>query len=323
MTDVAIVYEMIETAIIYHQVKPGIDCADGIAAAWVTKRKYKHATLIGASYEGEIPDVSAFDQLFIVDFSFALSVLREWQAQGKTVVVIDHHKTAMADLSKFDSAVFRLNESGMIYDFNHSGAIFDLTECGATLAWKSFFPDEPMPPILGYVRDRDLWDFKLPMSEEIHEAVSFMGRTLEQFDYLSTLSQENLIEALAPLGARLLQPKRVDITKLAKNMHECIIMEHVGMAVSIPESKGRLVSDTCSFLLRKYNDYEFVVAYTWSQRQAKWMLAFRSDKHGRNFDVSILAKKFNGGGNQNAAGGISDSIDFLRQEGYPYEIPEA
>jgi hypothetical protein len=46
-----------KTAIVYHQVKPGIDCADGITSAWVAKRKYAEADLIGASYGGALPNL--------------------------------------------------------------------------------------------------------------------------------------------------------------------------------------------------------------------------------------------------------------------------
>ena len=90
--------------ILYHQVKPdaykdgkkvrsGLDCPDGIAAAWVVLRKYPTGTLVGCSYGSEIPAVDDGDLLIIVDFSFELNVLNKWCKQGCEIILIDHHKT--------------------------------------------------------------------------------------------------------------------------------------------------------------------------------------------------------------------------------------
>ena len=152
---------MSKKAIIYHQIKSGTPCADGIAAAWVASKKYPDADVIGASFNSDLPDVNDYDSLVIVDFSFPLTTLQTWESQGKKVFVIDHHKTAMADLSQFTNALFNMDESG------------------ASLTWLHYFPDQPIPAFIQYVKDRDLWNFNLPQNEEIHEAMGFLGRTFK------------------------------------------------------------------------------------------------------------------------------------------------
>jgi hypothetical protein len=90
--------------ILYHQVKPdiykegrkvraGLDCPDGIAAAWVVLRKYPTATLVGCAYGSELPTVDNDDLLIIVDFSFELDVINQWRDRGCKIILIDHHKT--------------------------------------------------------------------------------------------------------------------------------------------------------------------------------------------------------------------------------------
>ena len=90
--------------ILYHQVKPdvykdgrkvraGLDCPDGIAAAWCVLRKYPTATLVGCSYGSELPAVDNGDLLIIVDFSFEVDVIKSWQERGCKIILIDHHKT--------------------------------------------------------------------------------------------------------------------------------------------------------------------------------------------------------------------------------------
>ena len=279
-------------AVIYHQVKPGIDCADGIAAAWVAKRKYPDAVLIGASYGGEVPDISQYDRVLVVDFSFPLNILEEWDEQTE-LTVIDHHKTAMNDLSGF------------------ANAYFDMAESGATLTWKILFPDEPVPAFLEYVKDRDLWNFALPLSEEIHEAMAFTGRKFYQLDQLAKFTAEDLQAALGPLGAKLLEPKRERIADIAMFARYESVLGHKVMAVEIAETETRLTSDICSYIYKRFPEASFVVAYSYKSKENEWSLSFRSDKAGNDFDVSVISKQFSGGGHKNAAGGMVKDIKEL------------
>jgi uncharacterized protein len=282
--------QIVKTAIVYHQVKPGIDCADGIAAAWVAKRMYSDADLIGASYGGVLPILDGYDRVLIVDFSFSRSVIEEWN-NLYDLLVIDHHKTALEDLQGFSNAVFNMNE------------------CGATLTWKTLFPDEEMPAFLSYVRDRDLWNFELPNTEEVHEAMSFMGRKLYQLDFLATLTRYELITVLFPIGDLLLDPKRRRVAKIAAMAQRKSIKGHPVMAVEIAEQDGILTSDVCSAMYKSHPEVGFVLGYSWNKKDQVWGLAFHSDKNGNDFDVSTIAAQFGGGGHRNAAWAKADNLD--------------
>lgn len=276
------------TLIIYHQVKPGIDCPDGIAAAWVVKQKYPSADLLGHSYGEDTPDISKWNKLIIVDYSFKREILERWQQESKEITVIDHHKTALNDLANF------------------SGAVFDMDESGATLAWKTFFPDKDIPAWLQYVKDRDLWNFELPYSEEIHEAVSVNGRSLNQIKEYCQLSQSQLIGLFATKGAALLAPKRQRIRELAATAEAVNVKGYEAITAVVPEFEGRLISDLASHLYKQHPYMDFtLIATKYEVRQPNgWGLSFRSDKHGNNFDVSEIARMFGGGGHHNAAGGF-------------------
>ena len=276
-----------KTLIIYHQIKPGVDCPDGIASAWVVKQMHPDAELLGWHYGATgLPDVHEYDNIFVVDFSFKASVLESWRKQKKDLIVIDHHKTAMADLSGF------------------SDAIFDMNECGATLTWKTLFPNKPMTAWLEYVKDRDLWNFALEQSKEIHEAASFMGRKLRQIDWYCSLDAEKLVQALAPLGTELLRPKRERIKQLAATAKPGTVLGNSALMVSVPPKDARLISDLCSQLYVENPDYDLICTLTPDDAILnRTNLSFRSDKNGGNFDVSAVAKQLNGGGHHNAAGG--------------------
>jgi len=82
-------------------------------------------------------------EIFILDFSFPRKALDEMRSRAKSVVILDHHKTAEKTLAGFP------------------GAIFDMTKSGAVMAWEYFHPGVPVPQLLQRVEDRDIWRWAL------------------------------------------------------------------------------------------------------------------------------------------------------------------
>jgi hypothetical protein len=301
--------------IIYHQIKEGVDCPDGIGAAWCAQRYLKNiiggVDVLGCSYQQEPPDVSNYLVLYVVDFSFPRQTIESWLEAGKQITVLDHHKTAqemIGDVSTFSRH----------FEFN-----FDLEESGATIAWTYFNHDREPPAFLQYVRDRDLWNHALPMTAEIHEASANMRFEIRKtaeltgipardlifaaFDHLATLSKEQLIGLMGNRGFELLKPKREAIDRACERM-EYGFLPHTdrGQMSSTPipmvvlaedGSENRLISDICAKLYKAIPEAPFVACLS---RSGDWSL--RSDKDGGNFDVSAIAKVFGGGGHHNAAG---------------------
>ncbi len=292
---------MTDNLVIYHQVKPGIDCPDGIASAWVLHQMFQdQADYLGWYYDSpQPPDVSNYNKIFVLDFSFPKNVLENWADQGKSVSIIDHHKTAMGDLSGLSNRIKKR---------------FDLNECGATLTWRTFFKESEMPAFLKYVKDRDLWNFQLTETEVIHEALSNLRYRFKDFgaarlkmiftwyDYLATLSEAELIAYLKPIGEPLVAPRRAKIEEIAAR-HQFIYFQgnpdwHVPVVYLAQDgSEDRLTSDVCMKLYQKFPDAPFSACLTSHQ---SWSL--RSDKFGNNTDVSKIAAQFGGGGHHNASG---------------------
>lgn len=288
--------------VIYHQVKPGIDCPDGIAAAWVLSQLFQdQADYKGWCYEfQELPDVSNYSKIFIVDFSFPQKVLEDWADQGKSISVIDHHKTALQDLSGLSDRIRKR---------------FDLDECGATLTWRTFFGEsDPIPAFLKYVKDRDLWNFQFSETEIVHEAISTMRYRLKDFgvaktkmlfvwyDYLATLNDTQLLDYLKPIGEPRVAPRRTKIEAIAAR-YTFIDFQgnpdwHIPVVYLAEDgSEDRFVSDVCMKLYKQFSNAPFSACYT---SNGNWSL--RSDKFGNNTDVAAIAVTYGGGGHHNAAG---------------------
>lgn len=286
------------TKIIYHQVKPGADCPDGIAAAYVASLAYPNAEIVGWTYQSEdLPEVHPGDQLVIVDFSFEYDVIEKWIRQGVELVVLDHHKTAEQELSRFLTGNF----TDQLINRDKYDIRFDMNECGASMAWKYFFPNKPMPPFLEYVRDRDLWDFALPKTEEIHEAVAALRRTFHLFDMLFLMSQEELIRFIAPIGEKRLAPKRKAIADaVSRHQWEDVAGYKVPLVrLNEDGSEDRLTSDICMTLYRQYPEALFSACIA-----SDGGYSLRSDKNKPDggFDVGALAATLGGGGHRNASG---------------------
>lgn len=294
----------LKTYIVYHQVKQGIDCPDGIAAAWVAKRKYPDGKLLGWTYDrknhgfSDIP-ASPGDRIVIVDFSFPASEIQRWLDRGISVEIIDHHKTALDDLSNFSGKVLE-----------HYTEEIDLFECGATLAWETYFPGKVMPYWLHHVRDRDLWKFELPETDFVHEAIAVLRKQFATdkttlfrvFDGLAALNKDELHRFLLAIGEPLVQSRRDAVKAIAEKQETLSLQMPDGTLHHIPgvrlkAEEDRYTSDVCMVLYLQHPDAPFVACIT---SDGTWSL--RSDKHGNNTDVEAIAKAMGGGGHHNSAG---------------------
>ena len=285
------------TKIIYHQIKKGVDCPDGYAAAWVAHKSNPGAEIIGCWYqctEEDLPVLESGDLAIIVDFSFPADILQHWSDAGIDILLLDHHKTAMEHLG--DISQFSEHFRGTIK--------FDMAECGATLAWKHFFPDKTVPLFLKYVKDRDLWDKVLPNSDAIHEVVSRLGRSFDLYDLLEKYDDPlTNMTTLADLGNVLLAPKRRAIAAIASRATPAVFLEFEDIPIILLAGDGsedRLTSDLCEELYTKrYPDALFVACQT---SDGTWSLRSNKNHPEGGFDVGALAKSKGGGGHRNAAG---------------------
>lgn len=352
--------------ILYHQIKPGLNCPDGIAAAWVVKQKYPEAKLVGCSYQSELPEVNDGDKLIIVDFSFDISVINQWRDRSCEVILIDHHKTLVdklhehattvlrellttidqiiiipkkpllrdflafasltnvwiklrtlhKDSSEFEELVTRNIELFLqttpiqkLYSYFSDGDInFSVDKCGAVLAWEYFFPDKPVLPFLLYVQDRDLWQWKLPYSKQINECFMYCGRTMDEFDRYSTMSQEDLIYQFEYLGNVLLKPKLERAKEVAKNTHWVDAWGYKFLAVELNSMNAYYYNDILEILYTENLDSPFVVSYL--KTEDGYKLSFRSRLD--SFDCSKLARSLGGGGHHSASACRLDTLPWIK-----------
>jgi len=173
---------MVKILCIFHK-----SCADGFASAWAVRKllgldvefhaaSYGDKPPIGKMIEREpnprSPNAIVGRDILIGDFSYPLPVLRVMAAEARSVLVIDHHATAQADLTGlYEPMNWRhwINcpdamDGGSARDGRAApanlAAIFDMNRGGAGLTWDYLSGGQPRPRIIDLVEDRDLWHFK-------------------------------------------------------------------------------------------------------------------------------------------------------------------
>jgi oligoribonuclease NrnB/cAMP/cGMP phosphodiesterase (DHH superfamily) len=288
---------------IYHA-----NCADGFGAAWAAWMRWGDALeYVPCAYGQEPPEMIDGRNILIGDFSFKAPVLAEMASRAASIVILDHHLTAQADLAKYRNYVDRPERftrraiTGLIEDLQRSAypavcALFDMERSGAVMTWEFCFPGQPVPLLLRLIEDRDLWRHARPESKPFGAWLRCEPFDFEGWDLISQDLEDGrgftriMNEALAV--QRFYDQKVLEIAALA---HRAIIG---GFDVPVCNCPYMFASEVGHALLAKDEAAPFAALYSDGQTSRSWSL--RSEDH--RVDVSEIARAFGGGGHRNAAG---------------------
>ena len=273
--------------ILYHA-----HCADGFGAALVAWMVFGDSAHFHAVQYGEpLPEIEDGARVFIVDFSYPRPVLDALAAR-MTLTVLDHHKTAAEALA----------------GFRHG--FFDLTKSGAVLAWEHFrnhWPEVifgPVPKLLLYVQDRDLWQWELPDSRAVNAGLYARPRTFVEWLTLIGYGTGGIAQ-LRVEGEIVLRVSAQMVESIVKRARWELWTGDDGGAIGIPVvNTPVLQSETCHRLLELHPEAPWCAAYfdqpgldDPGSIERVWSLRSRG-----TVDVSAIAKRHGGGGHHNAAG---------------------
>lgn len=282
------------------------NCDDGFGAAWAIWRKWgNEIAYVPGVYGKPLPDVSGRHVLF-VDFSAKRVDIDAMAQVAKSIVIIDHHKTAETDLEPFKVEVcggaklFHADIGGMLRDMAEIDrppilAWFDMSQSGAVMAWEFAhgIPCNDSPPtMLALIQDRDLWRFAFgDRTRQFSAALRTYPMTFETWSEIAG-NTGKLIEE----GRIVLKAHSANIDKFTADAY---FDDVGGFRVPVVNVPYHYASDTAHALLAKYPDAPFTAC--WFKRgdgQVQWSLRSEDTRE----DVSEIAKKFGGGGHRNAAG---------------------
>ena len=284
------------------------NCADGFTAAWVIHRWFKGEVDFHPGIYGQQPPDVAGRDVILADFSYKRTVLESLLQSGdikqaRTILILDHHKTAEADLGDLAHP----EDRGMAYKPDRWRAkweqemewpvrsVFDMDKSGAQITWDFFYPDETRPLLVDYTGDRDLWQFRKPLSREVNAYIFAHEYTFKNWNYLhAMLRDHDDIQRVAEMGGAIEKKHHKDVAELVEVTRRT--MRIGGMDMPVANLPYTLTSDA-GHLMAKHD--QGVAACYWDTPKGR-VFSLRSTENGP--DVSAIAKAYGGGGHKNAAG---------------------
>ncbi len=264
-------------------------CWDGFCAAWVARKALGDIEAIPVQYGAPAPIDFCDRDVYILDFSYPRAEMKTIIGQSSHVVVLDHHKTAQAELSGLAEEIEREGGSWT------PTIVFDMNKSGGRLAWEYFAHPQsslancPVPWLVEYTEDRDLWRHALPNSREINASL----RTLP-LDFIAwdLLHQASNLPAMVTEGAAILRREKQIINDHLKHARDRVIAGHI-----VPVVNATVLFSDIAGELAKGRPFG-ACYFDRSDGMRQWSL--RSDANG--LDVAEIARTFGGGGHKNAAG---------------------
>lgn len=275
--------------VIYHA-----NCNDGFCAAWLCHKVWPDAEYVPMHYGADPSDVTG-KNVIITDFSFKRPVMHEICAKARSVVVLDHHKTAEGELALLDD------------DHDNLFLAFDMDKSGGRLIWEYLclavegFPgnvstwwlrkgySKANPPwLVNYTEDRDLWRWAWVHSREINAALRSYPLEFGVWDRLNGTKLDRLCEE----GAAILRYQQTVIDAHVRNAKEVGILGCTVLCCNATTMFSEVAGE-----LAKNRPFG-AVHFDRPDGKRQWSLRSTND----GLDVAEIARQFGGGGHRNAAG---------------------
>ena len=263
---------------IYHK-----NCLDGSGAAAVVARKVPDCEFLAVQYSNPPPKVEG-RSVYLVDFGFPLEAMRQLKAQASDLLWIDHHASA--------EDIWRTLGWG----------VFDLDECGTSLTWKTLFPSQPPPPVVQYIRDKDLWRWELPDSRVICAGlVDAYPNSL----YAGLLEAD--LTAMAARGRPLIEAQRQRVVEAAKSgvaINDAYGVKGLrALAVNCFKDQNELGEYICQPLAEGGLGYDLAVLFYRKGNAPMWVHSLRSGARAGlpTADCATIAAARGGGGHPSSS----------------------
>lgn len=266
------------TLVIYHGC-----CNDGFCAAWVARKVLPNAQFYPACHGTPPPDVRGKDVLML-DFAYKRRVMEALAADARSMLVLDHHKTAEADLTGL------------------SFCRFNMAKSGATMSWEHFRDNIKggMPWLVAYAEDRDLNKWSLPFTREINAALTTYPMDFRVWDALERVypTEEVAASSLVVDGRTALRCHDRLIETVVLHSRLVRMDEHIIRAGNTSVLHGEVAAKLAQ---------DHLFGLSWYKREdGKFMYSLRSREDG--IDVSEIASRHGGGGHHHAAGFETDTL---------------
>jgi uncharacterized protein len=259
-----------EIAVLYHG-----GCGDGFGAAYAAWKKFGDtAEYIPVQHGRPAPVHLEGKAVYFVDFCYTREIMEPLIAAAKSVTVLDHH------LGNRDVV-----ESMPEY-------VFDERRSGATIAWSYFHPDTPVPVLLQYVQDGDLYTHTLPDSRAMLAYMYAQDFHFEAWDELATQLEDTSMRAkILEKGKVYAEHYVILVEQICK---KAVLVSFEGHEVCLVTAASMFVSDVGNKLATTQPPFALVTNFHGDVLNV-------SMRSIAPFDVSAIARKYGGNGHPQAS----------------------
>lgn len=259
-----------EIAVLYHG-----GCPDGFGGAFAAWKKFGDtAEYIPVKYGSPVPKGLEARDLYFVDFCYPREIMDSIIAAAKSVTVLDHHLGSKETVESMPEHRF---------DENHSGAV---------VAWTYFHPGTPVPTMLKYVEDGDLYVFRLPDSRAMLSYMYAQPFHFDTWDALATrLESEPERNTILEIGKIYAEHFAILVEQIA---NKAILVSFEGYECYLSNATDMFTSDVGNRLARLKPPFAIVAKLHGDAIN----VSLRSDE---SIDVSAIARKYGGNGHPHAS----------------------
>ncbi len=271
-------------------------CSDGFGAAWAAWKKFGARAEYVGTYHNDDPKIAMKGKgVYLVDLCFRPEVIAKIKKVATSITIIDHHKSSANWVQLATTPVF---------DLKHSGAV---------LSWMFFHPKVKVPSLLLTIEDIDIWNWKRKFTDEIIEYSSLVPMEFKLWSaFAKKLDDPKQKREVVRMGKILVQDREMRVRKLVGIGAEGMIDGHKALIVNSPVTIDHTAKRIYEGLTGK-PESKHNVAIIWSRRPDKFTVSLRSND---KVDVSLIAKKYNGGGHPRAAAFTLPITDFKTIESF-------
>lgn len=280
--------------IIFHNQDLDGFCSGAIIKHCLLNKGVKNSEIkmTGWNYGNTIPNLMG--QVYITDICFPDEVM---ESLTDKTVWIDHHKTSIeSSRDKWDI----LPGSRKIGD------------SASLLAWEYFFEGEEIPEVVKYVDLYDVWKKGIVPWAIVIEAQFGMRFYLNNPEKFTAYQEWALFLDLDTEMKKVFETGRL-ISKYIKEENKVISLSSFdikfeGLDLIAVNRKGN--SETLKSVVTK--DHDGIMLFYFDKN--KWRVSLYNNELNKNtIDLSVISKKFGGGGHAKACGFECKNLPFMRE----------
>ncbi|HEY0010725.1 MAG TPA: hypothetical protein VGB97_02300 [Candidatus Paceibacterota bacterium] len=277
-----------KTLILYHG-----GCPDGFGGAYAAWKKFgDQAEYIPLHRGVPAPDAIDGNDVYLIDFTYTRDVMDDILARAASVIVLDHHEGVQDVVEAMPEYVY------------------DSARSGATIAWGYFHPGVPVPKLLSYVEDDDIYRFTFPETKPLLTYLIIQPLDFVVWDEIARKLEDPTEGAIILEKAAAYREYFEHLAEQAVEKANLVSFEGEEIYFANSHPHKTMKSLIGNLLAKKKGPFALVV----SAHPNGYGVSIRGDG---TVNVAKIAEKYGGNGHPNSAGFL-----IPREGPFPWEIVE-